>query len=464
MTVALLGSCRQNAARAVVHCVDLHDYITYPHYSREIIQALKYCKGDNTIPEWCFRSWMLTKTLDAALIRAAYASSSTVMVEIASRIQYTCRGYFVHHIATEEQYGFPYKNEILTSDMKDDEIEQDIIDMRALVYPKRLVVCTHVTTKKCGRRYELACVIKRICNSLKIPCIVPADELGEDTSLYLPEAVTAHYSRKGEEMIAQVYKRYLEAGIVLNPVVQVYYTDAERMRKHTFHGLGDYLRGCVFLQTVYGDRMITDISHHGMSEFIYSPAYHSLEEHQHTEYIFQENAYRFNQILHSPSETHVFTNYGEIMKPPKHVAESIVSKCLMPRLVFKQKIEALMLSLGIETGSYDVLHIRAGDRSGLVTTGVSNLAWVQALQVPVSTKLIVLCDSEELDAWFNQHGYVTTRSKKAHMGIPGDLETTLLDFFLLTKARHIYQKSMYSWGSGFSTWASYLFDVPLTRI
>ncbi len=44
-----------------------------------------------------------------------------------------------------------------------------------------------------------------------------------------------------------------------------------------------------------------------------------------------------------------------------------------------------------------------------------------------------------------------------------EMRDTMLDFFIMSKARKIYSISPYNWGSGFSEWCSKVYDIPCVK-
>ena len=50
MKITIFGSCRQVIEQEFV-ISKIQEELTYPHYSKEIIQAIEFCKGISNIPE-----------------------------------------------------------------------------------------------------------------------------------------------------------------------------------------------------------------------------------------------------------------------------------------------------------------------------------------------------------------------------------------------------------------------------
>jgi len=45
MKLTILGSCRQDSLYSYFDVTNIKEKLTYPHYSKEIIQAIEFCKN-----------------------------------------------------------------------------------------------------------------------------------------------------------------------------------------------------------------------------------------------------------------------------------------------------------------------------------------------------------------------------------------------------------------------------------
>jgi hypothetical protein len=190
--------------------------LTYPHYSKEIIQAIEFCKGISNIPldmtQHAFRSGILGKhQIGYSRFYNEFNSTELFVIEIASRISYTYKGLYVHHILTEPQYGFNDMHNIVQRDLSDDEIEEDVLKMRDLLYPKKMMIVGHIYTRTTGKRYELVKLLERICVKHNIPFFDPVLQLnGKDSEkLYVKEGLLAHYTPYGHSEIGQKYTDFI---------------------------------------------------------------------------------------------------------------------------------------------------------------------------------------------------------------------------------------------------------------
>lgn len=217
MRLTILGSCRQQSLFDQYPCTAIRDTLTYPHYTKEVIQAIEFCKGVSTIPpeltQFLFRTGILDrKTLDPESFRSEFESTDLFVVEIASRISYEYAGFYAHHILTEPQYGFKHIKDIAQRDLTDEEIEQDLVRIKQLVYPKKLMVVSHIYSRKIGKRYELVQLLSTLCAKHTIPFFDPVEQLGrcDESQVYVKEDKLAHYSDIGHVMIGKRYKYFID--------------------------------------------------------------------------------------------------------------------------------------------------------------------------------------------------------------------------------------------------------------
>jgi hypothetical protein len=146
-----------------------------------------------------------------------YDSTDLFVLEIASRLSYEYNGYYLHHIASENAYGDPeIIPKVSIRSMSNEEIEQDILEIKRELYPKKFCVMTHFYTYD-GKRKELANFVKDVCKRNDIPVLDPTEHLGSYSTdlLFSKEAILSHYTPAGHDLIAPVYKRFIES--VLHP-------------------------------------------------------------------------------------------------------------------------------------------------------------------------------------------------------------------------------------------------------
>jgi hypothetical protein len=236
MIITLFGSCRQHSIRNHYIVTDIQENLTYPHYTKEVIQAITYCKGthafDNSLTQHCFRAGILHKRpiLYQKELQRQFENTDVFVVEIASRIAYEWNGLYVHHILTEEQYGFHDISNIRQRDLTDDEIEADLLTIKRELYPKKLLVVPHVYTRTHGKRYELVQLLERLCYKHDIPFMNPSARTQHIQGIYENEQAF-HYTPTGHALIGQHYKEVIETICQKKTVILVWkqeYADVPR--------------------------------------------------------------------------------------------------------------------------------------------------------------------------------------------------------------------------------------------
>jgi hypothetical protein len=216
MKLTIFGSCRQDSLYTVYDCTSIQKTLTYPHYTKEVIQAIKFCSGhlqiDPDLARWVFRSGILdSKSIHASAFKAEFVATDLFVIEIASRISYEYAGLHAHHILTEPKYGFTRISDIVQRDLTDDEIEQDLVEMKELLYPKKMMIVSHIYSRREGKRYELVQLLSRLCQTHGIPFFDPVEQLeGNPPGAYMIEDVLAHYSDHGHALIRQKYKSFID--------------------------------------------------------------------------------------------------------------------------------------------------------------------------------------------------------------------------------------------------------------
>jgi hypothetical protein len=246
--ITIFGSCRQYSIKDNFPITSIQERLTFPHYTKEIVQALEFCKGISPISKedtkYCFRTCILEKrTLDFQEFTEQFNTTDLFVFEIASRVSYEWKGMYLHHIQTEDEYNFPYRSEIVVRDLTDEEIENDIKCMVELVYPRPVLVVSHIATYTSGKRYTLIQLLERICSKYSIPFYNPSILLQRYSpeQLFQPEKVLAHYSKFGESIISNVYKDMINTIYRKMNTLTLYKSNYPKQRIGSKNGDGGYV-------------------------------------------------------------------------------------------------------------------------------------------------------------------------------------------------------------------------------
>ena len=214
--ITIFGSCRQYSIKNNFKITSIQEELTYPHYSNEVLQAINFCKNGNINKEYtkyCFRTGILfNKNIDYENLKKSFEDTDIFIIEIASRISYKWNNLYLHHITTESKYNFPYIDNIEIKNETDEEIENNILNIQKVLYPKPFIIISHFATYNYGKRYELTKLLEKITTKYKIPFYNPSILLEKYSpeKLFINEKVLSHYTEFGEKIIENEYKKLID--------------------------------------------------------------------------------------------------------------------------------------------------------------------------------------------------------------------------------------------------------------
>lgn len=216
--ITILGSCRQDSLYSTYDVTSIKNAVSYPHYTKEIIEVIKFCKFGNVKPEDTLVTFRTPGINNKPLffsnkLKEEFESSDIFFIEIASRKTYMLNGKYVHHIFYDDpKYNLKTKDLINTGILSDEEIENDILEIKNLL-KKPIIIVSHLITQNEGSRYELGKLLKKICTKHDIIFINPVEEIIKSNfdkcGIFLQEDVLAHYSQKGHEVIKKIYDAFI---------------------------------------------------------------------------------------------------------------------------------------------------------------------------------------------------------------------------------------------------------------
>jgi hypothetical protein len=219
MSITLFGTCRLNY---INNHNNLNNLINYTHSTKEVIQFIKFLKGELIIPspynKLCFRTAICeNKCIDYNdVYNKLFLDTNIFVIEICSKKKYMHNGYYMHHLPFDkgwhEYHNYSHKHYIdntpkyildnYTIEIQtDEEIENDILEIQQLLYPKKIIIISHFNSKKneqyMNSRNDLIVLLDSICKKYDIPFINPTNVL---SSFNQEEVVThdlAHYTNLG---------------------------------------------------------------------------------------------------------------------------------------------------------------------------------------------------------------------------------------------------------------------------
>jgi hypothetical protein len=223
MSITLFGSCR---IRNIAESNTINKEITYTHCTKEVLQCIKFIRGELDIPEkyrlYCFRKSILDNapiSFDEKYNKMLNLSKLCI-IEICSAKQYIHNNFYLHHISVDKR--FKHHNISLSEDIlnnyrikkqSDSEIENDILEIKKLLYPTKLIIVSHYNSKLNGEfiesRNHLIQLLDRICRRHSIIFINPTSVLSHLSQEDVLEKDLGHYTKLGDSEFAKFMNEYI---------------------------------------------------------------------------------------------------------------------------------------------------------------------------------------------------------------------------------------------------------------
>jgi hypothetical protein len=251
-----------------------------------------------------------------------------------------------------------------------------------------------------------------------------------------------------------------------------WYTNCNKTIIHVYdysNGLGDYLRGCILLAQYakyFNIKFELDLSKHHISKCLHNiqPLLTNVKIHT---FINEYNPLLLDSFiknfLYSNEEklyitTNCFYNRNLLTNDIQHYINSF--------FIFKEQYYNTINSV-FNLKNYNVLHIRCLD-TDFTTDFKDNSLLNQIKKIQLSTNTIVMSNNYLLKLKLNKlFGFYFIDNKSIHtvnVNNYKELESTIIDYIILSKSSRTYCISYYSHGSGFSEQCSILNNIPYTII
>jgi hypothetical protein len=180
MSITLFGTCRLNN---IHNHNGLNNLINYSHSTKEVIQFINFLKGELSIPnpynKLCFRTAICdNKFIDYNdTYNKLFIDTDIFIIEICSNKKYIHNDFYLHHLCVDKRFS-DYNNstpqEILNNfiieKQSDEEIENDILEIQKMLYPKKIIIVSHYNSKQNGEyinsRNHLINLLDSICKNI----------------------------------------------------------------------------------------------------------------------------------------------------------------------------------------------------------------------------------------------------------------------------------------------------------
>ena len=233
MSITLFGTCRLNH---IYNNNNLNNLINYTHSTKEVIQFIKFLKGELSIPnpysQLCFRTAICeNKFIDYNdIYNKLFINTDIFVIEICSIKKYMHNGYYMHHLPFDKlwhefnNYNHKYYidntpqnilDNYIIEKQSDEEIENDILEIQKMLYPKKIIIVSHYNSKQNGEyinsRNHLINLLDCICKKYNIPFINPTIVLSNYTQEQVITNDLGHYTDFGINRFSNYINNFLKS-------------------------------------------------------------------------------------------------------------------------------------------------------------------------------------------------------------------------------------------------------------
>lgn len=223
MSITLFGTCRLNQ---INNHNNLNNILNYPHSTKEVIQLVKFLKEELIIPEpyskLCFRNGICGNQYMEPndIFKKLFLDTTLFIIEICSNKKYIHNDFYLHHLCVDKRFsGWNYVtptailNNHIIEIQNDEEIENDILEIQKMLYPKKIIIVSHYNSKLNGEyinsRNKLINLLDRICTKHDIPFINPTTVLYNFTQEQIVSNDLGHYTDFGAREFANYVNNYI---------------------------------------------------------------------------------------------------------------------------------------------------------------------------------------------------------------------------------------------------------------
>lgn len=224
MSITLFGTCRING---ISNNNNLNNLISYTHSTKEVIQLIKFLKRELVIPEpynkYCFRTAITENKFISCndTYNKLFTDTNTFIIEICSSKKYIHNNFYLHHLSVDKRFGrynetdVEILNNFLIEKQSDEEIENDILEIQKMLYPKKIIIVSHYNSKKNGEilnsRNHLINLLDNICKKNNITFINPTIILSNYNQKKVMTDDLGHYTAFGLNEISKYIDKFLKS-------------------------------------------------------------------------------------------------------------------------------------------------------------------------------------------------------------------------------------------------------------
>lgn len=235
------------------------------------------------------------------------------------------------------------------------------------------------------------------------------------------------------------------------------------------HGFGDYLRGSISIAhyaKYFGINFKLSMNTHLIGKYVINN---------------NENAFQLNEIknIHGHSKyNEVYDIFTEFMKSNEnilYITTNLIYSMKLPTQDIKNTINSFltfkpkyyeMAEQMFNLKKYDVIHIRCSDEcfDTKLNTIKINTLFKEIKNLQLSSNTIIMSNNYSLKKLIHETlGFYFIDKKSVHTAKEknlNELESTIIEYIILSKSSHTYCFTCYNHGSGFSEHCSVLNNIP----
>jgi hypothetical protein len=223
MTITLFGTCRINGIK---NNNNLNNLINYTHSTKEVLQQIKFLLTEkifySPFDKLCFRTGITTNKpiLYDSEFNKLFSESTVCVIEICSDKKYVYDDFFLHHLCVDKRFSSYNRNtpESILDNFKCikqtyTEIENDIIEIKKLLEPRKIIFVTHYNSKINGEyiesRNNLITFLSETCKKYNIPIINPSEVLKDYKQEEVMTDDLGHYTSFGYSKCNEYLNNYI---------------------------------------------------------------------------------------------------------------------------------------------------------------------------------------------------------------------------------------------------------------
>jgi len=146
-----------------------------------------------------------------------FNKTDVFIIELCSLKKYIHNNNYLHHLSVDKTRGWYHKtdstilNDSIIDKQTDEEIENDILEIQKLLYPKKIIIVSHYNANRNGKvlqsRNKLICLLEKICKKYNICFVNPTIILKSYNQSDVLNNDLGHYTVKG----ASLFTNYMNS-------------------------------------------------------------------------------------------------------------------------------------------------------------------------------------------------------------------------------------------------------------